>query len=61
MQVISLVSRDNFFSNYNISIPTDDFIETLKKFPSFWNIERAYKPFGIGVAGNFTQRYSAKY
>jgi hypothetical protein len=59
MQVVSLVSHDNFLSNYNISIPTDDFVETMKKFPGFWNVDNNRDEFG--VAGNFTQTYGAKY
>jgi hypothetical protein len=54
MQVVSLITRDNFFSGYNISIPTDDFMQKLFEFPSFWGYE------SNAVRGNFTQRYAVK-
>lgn len=60
MQVISLVSRDGFLSKYNLSIPTDDFIETLKSFPTYWTGNKKELPFKYGVRGNWSERYVAK-
>lgn len=50
MQVIGLVPRDGFLAKYNISIPTDDFIDVLKSFLSFYDLGR--KPFVDGIKGN---------
>lgn len=60
MQVISLVTKDGFLSKFNITIPTDDFIEQLKSFPNFWYVDRGNKKFIFGVAGNWSERYVAK-
>jgi hypothetical protein len=60
MQVISIISRDGFLAKYNVSIPTDDFVEKIKEFPSFWYMDRGNKPFNLGVAGNWSNRYNAK-
>lgn len=60
MQVISLVTRDGFLSKFNISIPTDDFIETLQSFPKPWKPDSTAKPFLHGMYGNWTKRYVAK-
>lgn len=59
MQVISIISKDGFLSNLNISIPTNDFIEKLHDLPKFWYEARD----GIleDIQGNWTQKYPAKY
>lgn len=60
MQVISIISRDGFLSKYNVSVPTDDFIEILKSFPSLWSPDKNDKPYIYGVQGNWSDRYVAK-
>lgn len=59
MQVIGMVSGDVFLSKYNISIPTDDFIETLRQFPSFWGEGDEATSFG-DINGNWSRKTSAK-
>lgn len=39
MQIISVISGDDFLSELNISIPTDDLIERLEDFVSFFFID----------------------
>lgn len=36
MQIIGIISGDDFLSDLNISIPTDDLIERLEDFVPFW-------------------------
>lgn len=43
MQIASLIARDGFMSQFNISIPTDDFIERMRHdFPSLWIFQKYY-------------------
>lgn len=64
MQVIGMVYRDGFLSKYNVSIPTDDFIERLMDFPEFWRTENSIYdsnyPVVEDIRGNWSSRYTAK-
>lgn len=60
MQVISLVSRDGFLSKLNVSVPTDDFIEKLHEFPSFWQVDEEVPPISDSGFGNWSQVHAAK-
>lgn len=55
-----MVTRDGFLSKYNLSIPTGDFIEILKSFPTYWKVSERELPFIFGVKGNWSERYVAK-
>jgi hypothetical protein len=52
MQVISLVTRDRFFEDYNVTIPTDDFVKVLKSFPSFFKPSPKNSSYTDNMAGN---------
>jgi hypothetical protein len=39
MQIASLISNDDFMSSFNVSIPTNDFVEGLGDFIEFWIYE----------------------
>jgi hypothetical protein len=36
MQIVSLVSKDGLMAKFNVSIPTNDLVITLRKFFAFW-------------------------
>lgn len=59
MQVVSLVSRDGFLAAYNVSIPTDDFIEVLQSFPKPYQLHMFDEI--TGIYGKWAHRYAAKY
>lgn len=61
MQVISLISRDGFFLNYNVTIPTDDFVTILKSFPSVWKEDKYNHPYLENHAGNLKWKYTLKF
>lgn len=52
MQVISLATRDEFFNDYNVSIPTDDFVKVLKSFPSMWIGDEKNSSYLENLSGN---------
>jgi hypothetical protein len=37
MQIASLIANDRFMSRNNLTAPTEDFIDRMTDFPSFWN------------------------
>jgi hypothetical protein len=39
MQITSLISNDEAMLTFNLSIPTDDFVDRLDDFISFWNYQ----------------------
>lgn len=57
MQIISLISRDDFFVNYNITIPTDDFVQRLKTFPTLWINDKDDPKYIESLLGNVKWKF----
>jgi len=58
LQIINLIYKSDL--NLNISITTDDFMERLNDFPSFW-IQKEKAPEVEGVQGNWSNKYAVNF
>lgn len=61
MQIASLISNDGFMSSLNVSIPTDDFVERLDDFVSFWYYGEHHPDFPDFTRANWTANYDANF
>lgn len=61
LQVISLVTQDDFLSQFNVSIPTDRFIDRLSDFVNFHDNNFYKIGFNVEDKGNWTNQYKVNY
>lgn len=59
MQIASLISEDDFMARFNTSIPTDDFIDRLDDFLSFWHYDSQpiYQTYARYMKANWSESY----
>jgi hypothetical protein len=61
LQIASLIARDGFMAQFNLSIPTDDFVQRLRDFPSMWRFMHAEKIGDIARLGLARSEWGGKY
>lgn len=59
LQITSLISGDGFMAKMNRSIPTDDFVQRLEDFVSFWKYDsyKAYQTYPMYIHAKWLSRY----
>lgn len=59
VQITSMISNDGFVSKMNVPIATDDFVDRLSDFVSFWQYDRSkvYGTYPRYIQANWSSYY----
>jgi hypothetical protein len=63
LQIASLIARDGFMGKFNVTIPTDDLVDRLHDFPSFWMFKNhdRMKKIADFVFGQWSEGFSVNF